>query len=327
MTLTKISYTITTACQRAEIAAGRDGSQNQTVLVDLIPLIGDEVHIQPVPDGALRYCPTGKNDNGSRYSSLSNTLPTPQGAILDQDTAIAAIRADIARIEAEQATAAAEEQASIDAWLALPDGPGIDGGKIYRHTYPAGYVYRLPQGVCVSGPRIEAERKRLQAICDRLNRESTAKADRLAAAKQAAEQATAARKLAQLGEAVERLGTDLQRKKWSAGLMPRREAIDLLWHEAFAPLGERALDAEAWHIPKIDADEYEEAPDREEGPKSTLSDSEFEAAQAAIALIPGCTAEYVHQYYSDGRAGGHVYARLSVVCGEYTLQADVELVK
>jgi hypothetical protein len=317
-TFTKISYTITPACQRAEIAAGRDGSQYQTVVVDLVPLIGDETHIQPVPDGALRYCPTG-----SRYSSLANTLPTPQDQILDQDTAIAAIRADIARIEAEQATAAAEEQAAIDRWLALPDGPEIDGGKISRE-YSRGiirYRYNFPRGVERTDPRIADECRRLQDICASLNREAEAEVER----REAAEAATDARKLAQLADAVSRLGSEVQRDKWAAGLMARREAIDLLWNDVFAPLGDRALDTEEWHIPKIEAEEYEAAPEREEGEKLTLSDEEFEAAQAAIALIPGCTAEYVHQYYSDGREGGHMYARLSVVRGEYTLRADVEL--
>lgn len=65
-------------------------------------------------------------------------------------------------------------------------------------------------------------------------KKESAKAASLARAEEHA--ASEARRLAQLDEAVERLGSDTLRKKWKAGLAKRSEAIDLIRAEALAPV-------------------------------------------------------------------------------------------
>ncbi|MCK9570161.1 hypothetical protein M0R72_14550 [Candidatus Pacearchaeota archaeon] len=80
---------------------------------------------------------------------------------------------------------------------------------------------------------------------DRRNQEITERAKDAYQEQKAleAEQAKAvkARKYAQLTEAVQRLGTEEQRDRWSEGLMSPREAVALIEQEALAPLADYTL--------------------------------------------------------------------------------------
>lgn len=79
----------------------------------------------------------------------------------------------------------------------------------------------------------------------------------------------------QLGDAVDRRGTDTQKERWSAGVMPVKEAIDLIFSEVTLPLtlaGMETLPSTQYHVGDSDWDQ-------DETEKRTLSDEEWVASK------------------------------------------------
>jgi hypothetical protein len=133
--------------------------------------------------------------------------------------------------------------------------------------------------------------------------------------RQLAEEAEDEEKLNQLTDVVNRIGSDLQREKWAAGLMAREEVIEMMRNEVF-PDG--YLPADEYHLEKI------EGTTRCETKKETLTDEQFAKAKEIINLIQGVTATYHHEYYGDNDNYPETFdiMRIRKVVGKYTLEAD-----
>lgn len=129
---------------------------------------------------------------------------------------------------------------------------------------------------------------------------------------------TEKKKIEQLTDAVTRLGSDSQKERWAAHVMPRSEILDLLWAEWIKPVAELPLLATkcgphfegAW-----------------ESDKQTLSDNEWDDAKHLYDLFPGATITYHHQYDQYELSINHPRVcdliRLMQHIGMYDFGADV----
>jgi hypothetical protein len=128
------------------------------------------------------------------------------------------------------------------------------------------------------------------------------------------------RKIAQLTDAVERLGTELQQKKWAEKSMRRDEILGLIETETFAPLianGCTILNSEKYHIDGDDLDENE---------KTTLTDEQFANALKIRELVPDAKFSYfVQNDASDSDSKKFYVIRLKKTVGEYNFKVDVEI--
>jgi hypothetical protein len=285
--MTRLTYRISEKLQRAEIAAGRLGSRRREIDADLTSLISYP-EISVYTDGALNLI----------RQRVSNNSLLDQEQLLDEPTVIDAVIAAITHDRSTKKAETEEREKEILAWLALPDG---------KKSWADGSLQSMSS---CNDPRVVAEATRLrQAAEARRAAEETAKLE--------LEQ----RKLAQLTEAVNRLGTESQKERWAAGVMERAEALNLLWQEIVAPLLAAGLEP-LKNEPHI--------PDSYESEKSTLTDEQWVVAKKAIAALPGASAEYYHQYqdYHDDDAEDDSLdlIRLTMrVVGEYDFECDVIL--
>jgi hypothetical protein len=134
------------------------------------------------------------------------------------------------------------------------------------------------------------------------------------------------RKTAQLADAVARLGTDEQKERWEAGVMPRKEALFLIWQEAVSPAIEAGLEPDGgngYHM-------GENVDDEDETEKRTLSAEEWEAAKQIKAALGDEwefsywqeSGNYYDEYQSEARIVKAVIVRAEKTVGEYSLTAE-----
>lgn len=105
--------------------------------------------------------------------------------------------------------------------------------------------------------------------------------DEKQAAKKLAAEEEAARKQSQLADAVTRLGSESQRERWGAGVMPVAEAIGLIVAEAAKPLtdaGISIMDASEYHV---------EGSDQTETQKRTLNDEQWRKTKKIMTIMGG----------------------------------------
>ena len=133
------------------------------------------------------------------------------------------------------------------------------------------------------------------AFLSKSKKEDEAKADELKAKQKAIE----ARKTAQLADAVNRLGTDNQKARWAEGVLPNREAIELIEDEQFAELCKSGVvfKNNSYHYENIGVNPQEDTLEEEETEKRTLTAEQFDQVQAAIKCWPGCDVEYYKQTF------------------------------
>jgi hypothetical protein len=305
MGLTKISYKITDALQRAEIAAGRDGLKSRDVDVDLVSMISDTEHTKIQSDGAI-WIETHQGRNW-------NTLDSEQSALLTPVTALDALKKEIA-------DGIAADDTAIVAWLALPDDKKIESRSFDNWRV---FNYNRPNGI--GDGRVKNEIERLSKICTDHNAKVKKTLDEAQAKKIKNDAEIESRKLAQLSEAVARLGTATQKARWVAGVMARSEVIDLIRADVFAAIGADALPSGEYHLP-AENDEYGANIEHSESDKKTLTDAQFGRVQKILALVPGATATYHHEYYKDHDDIDTLdIARLKKTVGEYAFSVDVIL--
>jgi len=135
-----------------------------------------------------------------------------------------------------------------------------------------------------------------------------------------AEKSRDERKLDQLTDAVNSLGSPSQRERWAAGVMPRNEALGLIWRgPQFAE--------------KLIAGGYEPMFNEIHGAcdsasqKHTITDEQWAEVKKLMALMPeGTITSYWHQYVEgDDEAETYDLVRFTRLIGEYKLEADVIL--
>ena len=126
------------------------------------------------------------------------------------------------------------------------------------------------------------------------------------------------RKLNQLTEAVKHFGSDSQKERWEADVMPRREVLDLIWNRWVEPLHNAGLEPlhNAWHIAG-----YEDG--FSESKKETLTDSQWAIVKKVKAVMPEAELEYYHQYSDDEDVQGCDLIRISQKIGEYDFECDI----
>jgi len=299
--LTKIRYAITNAAQRAEIAAGREGGIYREVEVDL-STHALESWIEVDSDGALSTI-----YREGKAAINRNTIAAPQETLPSADQA-----ADI--LAAEMRAYLALRSQTIAAWLALPDED-----RIYR------YHGLREVDWCVKEPdyidkNVSAEIDRLGKICTARDATERAAIEARREKDEAEKAAVEAAKLTQLAEAVQRLGTQVQKDKWAAGLMANREALDLIAADYFrlVPLAGFTLLPNGAQL----------GDDGELTEKGTLTDAQFVTRQKIAALLPDATIEAQHETGTDPDSGEDTecdYLKISKTIGLYTVARKVTI--
>lgn len=135
-------------------------------------------------------------------------------------------------------------------------------------------------------------------------------------------------KTAQLAEAVNKYGTESQRERWNENLMPRNEAVELLWQKTFEPLLAEGfeLNKSTGYLLTTETDEYGEEIDMDETEKRTLNDEQWATVKKIKSVMPDATYEFYHQYYEEHSELGTIdLVRLTKVIGKITLQCDIIL--
>lgn len=303
---TMISYELTAAAQKTEIAAGRDGNLERTVDVDLTPYL-DEPWVCVDRDGGLHAVWSRKG------YSRKDRIPTPCDHVLAPDTDEAAqVLAEAARTDIE--TERREMEEAIVEWVSKPDDDKLSY-DYQLHRYDVVGYSCLPSG----DDRVRVERERLTEIA----RHRTEERER---EKSEIEQ----RKINQLADAVTRLGSDVQRERWAAGVMPRSEAIALIRSDLLRPAVEAGLTplrSDVWHCTG-DADaiisQYEYG--CEETEKRTLSNAQYENVRRVRDILgDSWQYEYYQQTirYEDDEPEYVALVRASIDVGEYGFSADI----
>jgi hypothetical protein len=153
------------------------------------------------------------------------------------------------------------------------------------------------------------------------------------------EAAAEARKHEQLTEVVNRLGSDLQRERWAAGVMPVAEAVALVEGEALKPLRDAGLTLIDPTREHLDTDDIEHAgccgqygtPDvsYDESHKSTLDDEQWTNLRKLRAAIPQSaeTAPRIATTICNSckKNSKLVFASATWTIGEITISTDVTL--
>lgn len=292
MSLTTIHYTIDQATQKAAIKAGLDGSQEQTVEADLSTYIDREV-VSVECDGGLSV------KNLTMGCGYKNRIWADQNKILSGEEA-----AETLVVEAEKALRKKkeEERKAIEAKeLRLKKVAEWD-----QKFLPLIEAYENGGDI----PKWDGDWKGSHNLKIRIIEETEKRGKKK-------EEERNARKVSQLSEAVKHLGSDSQKERWDAGVMPRREVLDLIWNDWVKPLRKAELEPlhNAWHIAGYE-DEFNESV------KETLNDSQWAIVKKVKAVMPEAELEYYHQYDTDE----DIYCdlvRISQKVGEYDFECDI----
>jgi hypothetical protein len=159
----------------------------------------------------------------------------------------------------------------------------------------------------------------LQIMCDEIEHEMRLKREiEIQRNKELEEQ-----KLNQLTEVVNNFGTDIQKKKWVAGMMERKEALEILWKNTFSH--DTAFETGDCLSEKLNpGTEYD-------GHKlfdiTVLSDEEFESVEHLKSNYPDFDVKLMKEVCEceDEENSIVVFARISKKIGEYTMKADFVL--
>src|SRR5690554_4092268 len=291
--LTTIHYTIDQTTQKAAIKAGLDGSQEQTVESDLSTYIDREV-VYVEPNGGLSV------KNFTMGCGYKNRIWADQNKILSGDEA-----AEILVIEAEKSLRKKkeDERKAIEAKeLRLKKVAEWD-----QQYLPLVNEYENGGDI----PKWGGDWKGSHNLKIRIIEETEKRGKK-------EKEECDARKVAQLSEAVKRFGSDSQKERWEADVMPRREVLDLIWNRWVEPLHNAGLEPlhNAWHIAG-----YED--DFSESKKETLTDSQWAIVKKVKAVMPEAELEYYHQYSDDEDVQGCDLIRISQKIGEYDFECDI----
>ena len=291
--LTTIHYTIDQTTQKAAIKAGLDGSQEQTVESDLSTYIDREV-VYVECDGGLSV------KNLTMGCGYKNRIWADQNKILSGEEA-----AEILVVEAEKSLRKKkeEERKAIEAKeLRLKKVAEWD-----QKFLPLIEAYENGGNM----PKWDGDWKGSHNLKIRIIEETEKRGKK-------EKEDCDARKVAQLSEAVKHFGSDSQKERWEADVMPRREVLDLIWNRWVEPLHNAGLEPlhNAWHIAG-----YED--DFNESEKETLTDSQWAIVKKVKAVMPEAELEYYHQYSDDEDVQGCDLIRISQKIGEYDFECDI----
>lgn len=209
-------------------------------------------------------------------------------------------------------------ESKILEWINKPDDQKIERGTIRSQTRILG-LHDLPS----DDPRVKKEKERLLKKCDEIEHEMYLKREaEIKRVKEADE-----RKEAQLAGIVNAFGTEIQKKKWAAGMMERKEALEILWKNTFvhgAP-----IDTSNWvHSALENWDSISENADFNAKEIEKLTDEEFESLEHIKNHYPDFDIKLYKETCSDEEnefEGSVVYAEFSKQIGEYEMKANFVL--
>ena len=322
MSMLKIKITVN---ERAAIVSGKNVFGDVEIEIDLEKL---------TPEERLHIVDRNKNLCRSCYSTPCIEAypvifePTEGNAVLIVKT----MSSVVAKRGAEKA--AELEQKTLE-WLSKPDDQ-----KIYMDTFRTATSARVigDKEINSNDPRVRDEQRRLGEI---MSQRMAAEKEKIAATRENLEKQEAEKKekeieidkgkVNQLSEVVTLYGSKTQKEKWAAGLMARKEALDLLWAETFkTPLDGTdfvARDNKTYilmgYITDTNEDNYTYTQ------ITTLSDPQFEAFQR-IKKIFGDAAVYdlareVYASEETDEKQSVVYCEVSKTVGLYTLECAITL--
>jgi hypothetical protein len=126
-----------------------------------------------------------------------------------------------------------------------------------------------------------------------------------------------------LTEIVNKYGTDLQKRKWSNGMMRDEEVIHLTWINTFTK--GNPLPTNVWKSEdNVWKSENEEDLKHREGEIDKISDDEFKVYEEIITMYPAFSAQLMREiaYYDEEYIFECNFVRLSKKIGEYEIEAD-----
>jgi len=277
--------------------------------------------------GGCVHLRQGSYSDSPKFTPVAEATPETVSSILND------LIESRRKIEADKKTkkeAAAKKRADeIATWLALPDDECVE-------KYRPADGWRIKNFDYIFAAECADKKARLCKICDdrdtsdadakRQSDEEAAERQRIKAEQEAAQKQ---RNRDALTSVVARLGTDLQRQKWGAGVMAHSEALDLLFNETFPDYSATGAGPlkNTWHVETERTDEWgtDIVDDYDESDKKTLTDEEFAAAAEIIAKVPNAKAVYFKQwsYTSDKETvDSCVLLRLSKTVEGFDLEAD-----
>lgn len=129
-------------------------------------------------------------------------------------------------------------------------------------------------------------------------------------------------KIKLLSDTVNTYGTEIQKKKWAAGMMERKEVLDILWKNTFSK--KTAFKTGDCLSEKInDGTEYDH---HDVNPVEKLSDEEFTNLEDLKSAYPGFDVKLMKETCTNEEGENIVvFARLSIDIGSYTMEADFVL--
>lgn len=287
-----ITYQLSPDGQRAALLAGTSGARVQTVEVDIPEGLAQFFRVDA--DGALAlnlsaYRPVGRADGKVRWDWVQyavrygEPLADPIAALSE---AVAAAEAEAARLQTEESAREAERQRLLaearlaaDEWLSqdlealqgamanleAPDPMPWEAGN--PHAYPSQYYVGNDELV----GQHNAARAAYLAARDQLKRDR--------------EESRARARVEFLAQWVTEYGSENQRARHAAGLLPEAEVIAAITDVAFFPVGIAQYD-------RITADEFEDddtgevRPDYCVGDANSASAAQWDAMEAVRAALP-----------------------------------------
>ena len=184
------------------------------------------------------------------YITVSEPAAGTPETVLDWLREYAAV-VDARRVKAaaERAEKEVEQMQAMEAYIAAPVADRIvrrqrlaGYGRGYREYWEARELTVPQSSPAELRDQYEASLAKARTEADRLTKAETEEEERAKAEAEEEERAKAARKHTQLTDAVARLGDESQQARWAEGMLPAREAVDLIIAEALAPVKASGLE-------------------------------------------------------------------------------------
>jgi hypothetical protein len=313
---TEITYRITNELQRELAKDGQPAHKTRNISVDLTPLLKEtpnEVHVYH--NGSLHL----RTEHG-HYTKGTDELIYPVASLIDEEDFYAFYQADRKREREEKIDEAEKLLSFFEKRFTKTDPTKVISLTIREIRYFVNESENLPVSLLTGDhkERFQKLKNNYKHIHEQLERDERNRLDASIKKREEREE----RKHKQLTEAINKVGTETQKQRWSEDVMPMAEAIYILKTAECESLLKTPLvvylDTSKYHLPEIDDVVCKESE------KRTLNDSQFREAKKVRGLMPSWEYEYFVQYYDDSEYDEkRVYIRLSKKVGEFDLDCDV----
>jgi len=207
-------------------------------------------------------------------------------------------------------------------WFSKPDSARIYINK-EKDEFGIIGASELQQGIVETSLNEHPSAKRIKEECDRLH----FYAQKQLAVLKAEEKAAAERKQAQLEDIVMRYGDESQQARWKEGVLPKEEAMELLFDSYVSPATVIGISAQV--VTEYHIESHCEACEHLEKDKQSLTNDEYKAALKIRQLFPKAEYCYIREIlqceYDSSHNEKESYIRLSEQVGEFKIECDFAL--